>query len=55
MLADTEVVLLYLLLCTLNALRDHRSLDTLTLLEAETVHDLGDTLRTELTHQIILE
>ena len=54
-LTDTEVVLLHLLLGALNAAADHRAFDTLTILEAEAVHDFGDALRTELTHQLILE
>ena len=54
-LADAEVVLLDLLLCTLDALRDHRSLDALSLLEAETVHHGGDALGCEQTHQLVFK
>ena len=43
-LTDAEVVLLDLLLCALDALRDHAALDTLAFLEAHTVHHAGDTL-----------
>ena len=41
---DTEVVFLNLALSTLDALADHWALDTLAILETETVHYLGDTL-----------
>ena len=54
-LTDTEVIFLYLLLGTLDALRDKWTFDSLTLLEAETVHNLCDTLRSEQTHKLILE
>ena len=43
-LTDTEVILLNLALSTLDALADHWAFDTLTILETETVHYLGDTL-----------
>ena len=43
-LTYTEVVLLNLLLCAFDALRDHRVLDTVALLEAETVHEACDAL-----------
>ena len=54
-LTDTEVVLLNLLLGALDALRDHRTLDHLAILESQTVHDRCDTLRGEQSHQLILE
>ena len=38
-LTDTEVVLFDLLLCALDALRDHWALDHLAILESKTVHD----------------
>ena len=41
---DTEVVFLNLALSTLDALADHWALDTLAILETETIHNLGDTL-----------
>ena len=43
-LTDTEVVLLNFLLGALDTLRDHRTLNHLTLLETQTVHHGGDTL-----------
>ena len=43
-LTDTEVVFLHLLLGALDTLGDHRALDPLAILKAETVHDMGDTL-----------
>ena len=52
---DTEVVLLDFLLRPFDGVGDHRVLDHLTFLEAQTVHDTGDTLGTEHTHQVILE
>ena len=54
-LTDTEVVLLHLALCTLDALADHWTLDTLAVLEAQAVHHLGNTLRGEETHQFVLQ
>ena len=54
-LTDTEVVLLHLALCTLDALADHWTLDTLAVLEAQAVHHLGNTLRGEETHQFVFQ
>ena len=54
-LTDTEVILLHLLLGALDAAGDHGTLDTLALLEAELVHHLGDTFRTEETHELVLQ
>ena len=54
-LTDTEVVLLDLLLGALNALRDHGAFNHLALLEAQTVHDRGNALGGEQTHQLVLE
>ena len=55
MLTNTEVVLLDLLLCALDVLGDHTTLDALTLLEAQTVHHRGDALRAEQTHELVLK
>ena len=44
MLTNTEVVLFHLLLCTLNAVRNHRVVEALTFLESQTVHHFGNTL-----------
>ena len=46
-LTDTEVVFLHLLLGALDALGNHRTLNTLTFVEAQTVHHLRNTLRGE--------
>ena len=54
-LTDTEVVLLNLALCTLDALADHWAFDTFAILETETVHYLGNALRSEQTHQLIFQ
>ena len=54
-LTDTEIILLDLLLGTLNLSADHRTLNHLAFLEAETVHDVSDTLGTEQTHQFIFQ
>ena len=54
-LTNTEVVLLNLLLCALDVLGDHTTLDALALLEAQTVHHRGDALRAEQTHELIFE
>ena len=54
-LTDAEVVFLDLLLGTLNLLGNHGALNHLALLEAQTVHDGGDTLGTEQTHQLVFE
>ena len=43
-LTYTEVVLLNLLLSTFDALRNHRVLDTVALLESEAVHKACNTL-----------
>ena len=54
-LTDTEVVFLNLALGTLDALADHRTLDTLAILETKTVHYLCNTFRSEQTHQLIFQ
>ena len=54
-LTDTEVVLLDLLLCTLNATADHGAFNHLALLEAQTVHDAGNTFTGEQTHQFVFQ
>ena len=54
-LTHSEVVLFDLLLCTLDAVVDHRVLDHLAVLEAEAVHDLGDALAGEQAHELVLE
>ena len=54
-LADAEVVLLHFLLRTFDGTGNHRVLDHLALLESHTVHDGGDTLGAEHTHQVILQ
>ena len=54
-LTDTEVVLLDLLLCTLDTLGYHRTLDHLAFLESEAVHHTGDTLGGEKTHEFVFE
>ena len=43
-LTDTEVILLNLLLCALDTLRNHRALDHLAVLESKAVHNRCDTL-----------
>ena len=54
-LTDTEVVLLNLLLCALDALRNHGALDTLAILEAELVHNSCYALACEQTHELVLK
>ena len=54
-LTNTEVVLLNLLLCALNALRNHWALNHLAILESQAVHYRCYTLRSEQTHQLIFE
>jgi len=52
---NTEVVLFYLFLRALDALGDHRALDTLAVLEAETVHHLGNALASKLAHEVVFQ
>ena len=54
-LTDAEVVLFHLLLCTLDALRDHGVLNHLTLLESQFVHDRCDALAGEESHQFVFQ
>ena len=54
-LTDSEVVLLHLLLSALDGLVDHRMFNHLTLLESESVHDVGDTVGSEETHELVLQ
>ncbi len=53
-LADTEVVLLHLLLRTLNGVGNHRVLNHLAVLEAHLVHNACQTVGAEHTHQVVL-
>ena len=55
MFTDTEVVFLYLLLGTLNAVADHGAFYALTFLEAQAIHNPGDALATEETHQLVFQ
>lgn len=52
---DTEVVLFDFALGPFDRPRHHTGLDHFSLFEAHTVHQLGDTLRAEQAHQVILE
>ena len=54
-LAHTEVILLHLLLRILDRTSDHAMLNHLTLLEAQSVHDLSNTLAGKETHQLVLK
>ena len=54
-LTNTEVVFLYLLLCTLYTLRNHWTFDALAILKTKSVHDACDTLRCEKAHQLVFE
>ena len=51
----TEVVLFDLFLSLVDLLGDHRVLNHLAFLHAETVHDAGYTFRSEQTHQIVFK
>src|SRR5574344_831853 len=52
---NTEVILFHLLLCTFDALGNHRVLNHFAFLEAQTVHNTGNTLRGKQTHQLIFQ
>ena len=55
MLTDTEVVFFHFLLCALDALRNHRALNALPILESQTIHHRGDAFRTKQSHQFIFQ
>ena len=52
---DTEVVFLHLLLCPFDGLGYHAVLNHLTLLEAQLVHDAGNAVGREESHQVIFQ
>ena len=54
-LTNAEMVLFNFLLCALDALRNHRMFYHLTILEAQAVHDLGNTLGCKQTHQLVFQ
>ena len=54
-LTHTEMVLLYLLLRTFNAIRHHRAFNPVAFLESEFVHYRCDALGSEQTHQLIFK
>ena len=54
-LTNAEVVLLNFLLRALDGAVDHGMFNHFTIFEAETVHDLGDTLGSEQTHELVLQ
>ena len=54
-LAHSEVVLLHLLLCILNAASNHAVLYHLSVLEAQFVHHAGNTLVGKQTHEVIFQ
>ena len=52
---DAEVVFLYLLLCALNGIGYHRTLDAFAIFKSETVHHFGDALAAEKAHEFVFE
>ena len=54
-LTHTKMIFLHLLLRILNGARNHGVLDHLSVFKAETVHHLGNTLRSKQTHQLVFQ
>ena len=55
MLTNTEVVFFHFLLCALDALRNHRALNALSIFESQAIHHRGDAFRTKQSHQFIFQ